>query len=710
MSKLGYAMETWTLEDWKTREYVHAAIMRLYKRLLKSEASDHMPDDQVLSILELPSPTEVLRRSRLRYISTLLQIDKSACWGLLNQDSKWNLLVQDDLGWMWQNLCKSSDLGPPEQHIARWVEIMCFHRSFWKRLIRRACNHSIAQRRKEFRCHQFYIGIRDLCSQHNAWPECNATSRPSLSHEQDEVFGCMQCQCSFRTLGGQGAHMFRKHAVVHPVRFLFNSTQCPACLREYFTHGKMKMHLIRSAQCRAYLLAHGGRHQPVAGLGSTEDVERLTFHDNRLPPLQAQGPIRQTPIARDITHVHWELYEHIVEAALELEQADDFQSAVKSVITSFPISWTKCKLTIQELLETVKTEVEPWGQISLAQVTLDLTALLRPETWPFLQHLQRSTEQEQFPREHLESQCAQFAFQTMKHVQRCLGRHRVVLHAFSGRRRPGDIQFFLEQMYNSTDGTVLHVVSLDLMTDKTWGDASRPETQRFWRRAADEGKVHGFLAGPPCETWSQARFVTDGKSHGPRPVRSATQLWGLEAMSLRELEQVITGNDLLQFSFDMMLRLYFSDGFGVMEHPDEPQEEYKPSIWKLPIMDIFRAIANFREIGFGQGLLGAPSPKPTRLLVLNLPELLTSLRCHHLMKDPPKRSSIGKHCDGTWKTAYLKEYPPAMSRALAVEFNKWFQQQSCDCSLQWDHAFVSRCRQMKVSQYTAFIGQDFASK
>ena len=94
MSKLCYAMETWTLADWKTREYVHAAIMRLYKRLLKIDVADHVSDDQVLCALEVPSPSEVLRRARLRYISTLLQVDKSACWGLLNQDSIWNRLVQ----------------------------------------------------------------------------------------------------------------------------------------------------------------------------------------------------------------------------------------------------------------------------------------------------------------------------------------------------------------------------------------------------------------------------------------------------------------------------------------------------------------------------------------------------------------------------------------------------------------------------------------
>lgn len=710
MSKLCYAMETWTLEDWKTREYVHAAIMRLYKRLLKTSHAAHMSDDQVLCQLAVPSPSEVLRRTRLRYISTLLQVDDSACWGLLNQDSKWNLLVQDDLIWMWRNLCNASDLGSPDIHMARWVEIMRFHRSYWKRLVRRAFRHAILQRRKELKCQQFYLGMREILQQGQIWPATDPNHRPVQRPDDIDLFGCMLCQRSFRTLGGQGAHMFRKHAVVHPVRFLFSSTHCAACLREYFTHGKMKMHLIRSAQCRAYLLAHGGRHQPAAGLGSIEDGARLIHHDNRLPPLQASGPMLPRPPERDLNKVHWELYDCIVETAITLDCQTHFKPTIKKVIVTFAVSWTQCQMTLQELLDTVATETEPWGQIPLAHVTVCLRELMRPEEWPFLQSLHSQDPAGQPDRGDIEIQCSDIASQPLRQIQRCLGRHRVILHAFSGRRRPGDIQFFLEAMHNSSDGTVLHVVSLDLMTDKVWGDASRAETQQFWRKAADEGKVQGFLAGPPCETWSQARHVSNGHDRGPRPVRSALQLWGLEALSLSELEQVLMGNDLLQFSFDMLLRLYFSDGFGVLEHPDEPQDEQKPSIWKLPVLDIFRALANFHEIRFGQGLLGAPSPKPTRLLVLNLPELRSTLRSHHLSKDPPKRSSIGRQQDGTWKTAYLKEYPPAMSRALAVEFNRWFLGQATDCSLPGDHAFVTRCRQMNAQVFTGQIGRDFASK
>lgn len=247
------------------------------------------------------------------------------------------------------------------------------------------------------------------------------------------------------------------------------------------------------------------------------------------------------------------------------------------------------------------------------------------------------------------------------------------------------------------------------MTDPVWGDATNPSTRQFWRRAADQGLIHAFIAGPPCETWSQARFAKTNSPKGPRPIRSGDLLWGLDTLSLRELEQILIGNDLLHFSLDMMLRLYFSQGCGMLEHPDMPEEPYKPSIWRLPIMELFRALWGFEEISFGQGLLGAPSPKPTRLLTLNLQTMRSNLRSHHITKDPPKKASIGKMEDGSWCTGYLKEYPPSMCRALGVEFMSWFQNQPLDPTLVTDHAFLAQCRKMNAQQFTNTIGQDFAA-
>ena len=231
LSKLTYGSETWVLTDWKTREYVHAAIIRLYRRVLHRHPAAHLSDDDILCTLSLPSPTELLRRNRLRYLSTLLQTDDNVCWGLLNQDLAWCGLLQDDFLWLWRNLCNSCDLGDPALHIERWLEIAHFHPSYWKRLVNRACKHAQQQRLKLFRCSGFHELIQTILQTHELGLPIPDLPPPTRLPEAAPRYGCMCCQLGFRSLGGEGAHMFRKHRQVHPVRFLFDSTQCaPVCV------------------------------------------------------------------------------------------------------------------------------------------------------------------------------------------------------------------------------------------------------------------------------------------------------------------------------------------------------------------------------------------------------------------------------------------------------------------------------------------------
>ena len=96
----------------------------------------------------------------------------------------------------------------------------------------------------------------------------------------------------------------------------------------------------------------------------------------------------------------------------------------------------------------------------------------------------------------LEWQCrqAQLCSETTHPPVRQFGTHRFILHAFSGRRRAGDFQFFIDSMAAAHPGIVLHTPSVDIILDTQWGDV------QFWKSAARRGWVVGFLGSPPCET------------------------------------------------------------------------------------------------------------------------------------------------------------------------------------------------------------------
>ena len=94
-----------------------------------------------------------------------------------------------------------------------------------------------------------------------------------------------------------------------------------------------------------------------------------------------------------------------------------------------------------------------------------------------------------------------------------------ILHFFSGARREGDLQAMFESSRLAFPMAV-DVLSLDVANDTLWGDPARPGTVAFWLGAIRDGWVAGIWAGPPCETWSAARYLEVEVRDPPRPLRS----------------------------------------------------------------------------------------------------------------------------------------------------------------------------------------------
>ena len=74
------------------------------------------------------------------------------------------------------------------------------------------------------------------------------------------------------------------------------------------------------------------------------------------------------------------------------------------------------------------------------------------------------------------------------------------------------------------------------------------------------------------------------------------------------------------------------------------RDESKPSIWKLALVKLLSALCGDEIFDLAQGLLGAPSPKPTRLLSLNLPALKKHLRAHHVTPNLPQKKCNWQSC------------------------------------------------------------------
>ena len=250
-----------------------------------------------------------------------------------------------------------------------------------------------------------------------------------------------------------------------------------------------------------------------------------------------------------------------------------------------------------------------------------------------------------------------------------------VLHLYSGRRREND---FHDHMQRILDNGPSHVRTsvIVLSIDTAIHQDMDVHSQRLWGfllSTARAGKILALLLGPPCETWSVARFAqvlnADGLPvRGPRPVRGDDQCWCLPSLSISELEQVNVGNCLLLRGIWLSIPVALQGGAVILEHPAPAMELDKPSIWRTGVVRLLlRGGQLFRRFTFKQGNFGAMGIKPTTVMYANtaLPDLMHQ---HAQPISPHCSELIGKDNDGKYKTMRAKEYPSHLCWCFAQTF------------------------------------------
>jgi len=118
--------------------------------------------------------------------------------------------------------------------------------------------------------------------------------------------------------------------------------------------------------------------------------------------------------------------------------------------------------------------------------------------------------------------------------------HLYFLVFFSGHRRYGDLISWIEWTYEGVTP-----LPIDLAIDSFWGDARRGG---LWADLIRSGRVAGAHFGPPCETYTDARWlevIGEVEKRLPRPLRTSEYGWGLPGLSLKELKQLDTGSHLM---------------------------------------------------------------------------------------------------------------------------------------------------------------------
>ena len=243
-------------------------------------------------------------------------------------------------------------------------------------------------------------------------------------------------------------------------------------------------------------------------------------------------------------------------------------------------------------------------------------------------------------------------------------REPIFLYVYSGRRREGDIQSFIEEYLQqfSLPGRVL-LIDLALSPKHDATNAALVTRLIQWFHA---GVISGLVVAPPCETWTEARYQPITGERAPRPVRSADCPLGLQDLTKAELEQVQISTLLLYTAVRLLLAAVLTHTPGVMEHPKEPRLSDRPSIWRLPWTRALLRSNWLRLHLIRQSQFGGRSVKPTHLAVCHMSQFHEILHSHCVPVDNQRLITLqGKFSDGSWKTTAAKEYPAMLNKGLA---------------------------------------------
>ena len=439
---------------------------------------------------------------------------------------------------------------------------------------------------------------------------------PVVDDQPEDEVTCEICGYKAVSQASLGVHAFKKHGVKVAARRFISDTSCPCCLRNFHTRPRALLHLqYGTTRC----LVHALRH--VTAL-SNEESDRLDHHD------MMQGVALHQKGLRALTAQFPYFDAETVPHELDIEDVSSSELQAWKLFGSLP-AWLSGRTTTP--------------RIRTAPVVLDAIDELS------------ACEQRWY------DEASQWKAPPAS-VPKPLATNKLYfLVFFSGHRRHRDLVSWLE--WSDVD---VQPIPIDLAIDSFWGDARRGG---LWADLIRDGRVAGGHFGPPCETYTDARWleVVDEiwKRH-PRPLRNAAFGWGMPQRGMRELQQLDVGNLLMWLSFGYMLLLAAAGGCATLEHPKGKAPALgRFSVWTSSLVKRVLQSPLWDVVDFLQGPLGVPYAKPTRLLSLRLPNLPKAIFGAYDPTWRPSETLGGQDSSGGWRTTKAKEYPDRMNQVLS---------------------------------------------
>jgi len=268
----------------------------------------------------------------------------------------------------------------------------------------------------------------------------------------------------------------------------------------------------------------------------------------------------------------------------------------------------------------------------------------------------------------------------------------VAVHMFSGRRRSDDFHEFLQQL-SWEFAFYVHIEDYDI-TIKEEFDLYDDKFYNKLLSRGSTGQIAVYLGGPPCNTWSLARYAGPP---GPPPLRSRAYPWGLPHLSGSQKKLCQNHDILLLRHIELCKAVGRAGGLFLTEHPDDPGPPY-PSIFATsPVLSLEQEF-QCSWVVFDQCRFDASGRKRTRLHgnIDNFEAFGAEQGSHfgYLCCHGSHKALRGLDDKGKFKTSIAQEYPGPMNKALAQTVLLALPNVLCSLNASGDP--LSYCEQISV--------------
>ena len=737
LSRLLYGCAVWTDVPQALVKKLESTIIQYYRRIYDEGFwnQSQLTDDEFRRSQRLPSFRQFWAQHKLVYLQHVAQHGKVFHKALLLRELQaergWLFEIQHDLDWL--HTIRPLPFALPQDRQSWFQAWECLRDCKpWKSWIRKAGAKHLMQEKLAWEVSTYHASIVSELQAAGLHFVAQDQKEP-----ESKIYSCPQCSASFKTRQQCALHEFRMHNAIAEERYYVQSTVCSGCLKDFHTTFRVTQHLrYRPNLCWDRICHVKPRDVPVTialpehlqGVCRLPAVRRhhgplrpTSHHRERqqvrlaMQRLQEEGendfawwePDPTTELVRSCfdrfaqcLHV-WtahpteiDFHNDFFNLLLNMDMPE-FQAArvfIFWIETDFQDLHAAMDPDIYEVLEQShmslleglhiwhlraqkKVLQQRWERLEKGDPVLP-----KPKGAIPVPHDRRhpiASTYKQLPVDEADRKL--WVVMQNPKINANLGKGPYyVVHLYSGRRRDGDFHHYMQELLDAGPQQISQsvlVISIDTAIDEQKMNVHDAKLWTFLLEAARQGQLLAVLLGPPCETWSSARFeqqldAAGLQIRGPRPLRGApNDCWGLLALSLRELQQVSVGNCLLLKGLQLCVCTAMGGGAVALEHPAPPLQQERPSIWRTAIVRLLCGYGMpFRQYTFQQWRHGALGVKPTTLLYANvaIPQIFAANEQNHLER--PTTHLIGRAADGSYRTAIAKEYPPGMNRSFAESF------------------------------------------